>query len=223
QKVGLVIYSSLLSLMVDRHAGVHIWNLTPEQVHDVLYYFWVETIIYGPFIFFTKLSILLLYLRLLVPTRWSPLWTTIHIFIGISASFYTAITLVKIFQCNPIERAYKKSIPGRCINVPILLIVSGLFNTISDALILLVPIKACWNLKMSWQKKVAVCSVFTIGAIAPIFSAVGFACRVRTASSKDTTYDSPIILLWATAEVTTGVICACLPTLPSLLRRSNRR
>lgn len=127
--------------------------------------FWIETIVYGPFIFFTKLSILLLYLRLLVPTRWSPLWTTIQIFIGISASFYTALTLVKIWQCDPQARAWNKSIPGRCINLPVLLEVSGLFNTISDALILLVPVKACWNLKMSWQKKVGVCTIFTIGAV----------------------------------------------------------
>jgi hypothetical protein len=132
---------------------------------DRFQYFWIESIIYGPLIFFTKLSILLLYLRLLVPTRWSLLWTKIHIFISISAAFYTALTLVKIFQCQPQAKAYHKSMPGRCINIGVLLIVSGLFNTTSDALILLVPIKACWTLKMTWQKKVAVCAVFTIGAV----------------------------------------------------------
>src|SRR3954466_12595937 len=103
--------------------------------------------------FFTKLSILLLYLRLLVPTRWSFLWTTIHIFIAISLSFYTAITFVKIWQCDPQEKIWSKDVPGKCINLPVLLSVSGMFNTISDALILLVPVKACWNLRMSWQKK----------------------------------------------------------------------
>lgn len=132
---------------------------------DHLQYFWIESIIYGPFIFFTKLSILLLYLRLLVPTRWSPLWTTIHIFIFIAAAFYMALTLVKVFQCQPQTKAYHRSMPGHCINIGVLLIVSGMFNTISDALILLVPIKACWTLNMSWQKKVAVCAVFTIGAM----------------------------------------------------------
>jgi hypothetical protein len=89
----------------------------------------------------------------------------IHIFIGVSAAFYTALTLVKVFQCHPQAKAYNKSIPGRCINIGAVLIVSGMFNTVSDALILLVPIKACWTLKMSWQKKVAVCAVFTIGAV----------------------------------------------------------
>ena len=184
-EIGLAIYSSLMAILMNNFGGVHMWNLTEVQSETVLYvrnkldltnsthlyptnpiqYFWIETIIYGPFIFFTKLSILLLYLRLLVPIRWSPLWTTIHIFIGASAAFYTAITLVKIFQCSPSEKAYDISVPGHCISIPNLLIVSGLFNTISDAWVLFVPIKACWKLKLSWQKKVGVCAIFTIGAV----------------------------------------------------------
>lgn len=170
--------------MMNSNGGVHQWDLTPTQAHRVLYVrhtlsfptipshpthisqlFWLETIIYGPFIFFTKLSILLLYLRLLVPTRWSPLWTTIQIFIAISASFYTAITIVKIFQCSPRERAWDKTVQGSCIDLPVLLQVSGLFNTISDALILLVPVRAVGTLKMGWGKKVGVCAIFTIGAV----------------------------------------------------------
>ncbi|KAF2679747.1 hypothetical protein K458DRAFT_113776 [Lentithecium fluviatile CBS 122367] len=219
---GLTVYSALMGVMMERNGGVHLWDLTQDQAEPALYYFWIETIIYGPFIFFTKYSILLLYLRLLVPTRWSPLWTTIHIFIGIAASFYVSLTLVKIWQCHPMERAWKKQIPGACINLPVLLQVSGLFNTISDGLILLVPIKACWKLKMSVGKKVAVCAVFTIGAVAPIFSALGFSCRVRTAKSADSTYNDPQILLWATAEITTGVICSCLPALPPLIRKPRK-
>ncbi|KAF1993460.1 hypothetical protein P154DRAFT_385943, partial [Amniculicola lignicola CBS 123094] len=217
--MGLTIYSALMGLIMNNNGGVHQWNLTTDEVKRVLYIFWIEAVIYGPFIFFTKLSILLLYLRLLIPTRWSPLWTIVHVFICVSAAFYTAITLVKIWQCNPIERAWNKTVPGTCINLPVLLQVSGLFNTTSDALILVVPVKACWNLKMSLKKKLAVLAVFTIGAVAPIFSAIGFACRVKAASSNDYTYNNPLILLWGTAEVTTGVICACLPCLPSLFRR----
>jgi hypothetical protein len=83
---------------------------------------------------------------------------------------------------------------------------------------------------------------------APIFSGIGFACRVRTAANPDLTYNQPLILLWGyvisllitlfvtsgptnsllvhpyrTAEVTTGVICACLPCLPPLIRHPNRK
>ena len=95
-----------------------------------------------------------MYLRLLIPTRWSFLWTTVHIFIWISACFYVSITTVKIFQCTPVRKAWAKNIHGHCIDVAILLCVGGMFNTISDLFILLIPVKACWNLQMSLRKKV---------------------------------------------------------------------
>ncbi|KAF2117337.1 hypothetical protein BDV96DRAFT_644762 [Lophiotrema nucula] len=216
---GLITYSALMGLIMSNYGGVHIWNLTTDQEARVYYYFWWETILYGPFVFCTKLSILLMYLRLLIPTRWSFLWTTVHIFIWISACFYVSITLVKIFQCSPMRKAWAKHIHGHCIDVAILLCVSGMFNTISDLFILLIPVKACWNLQMSLKKKIGVCAVFTIGAIAPIFSGIGFAARWTASQNSDLTYNNPRMLLWATAEITTGVICSCLPTLPALVRR----
>ncbi|KAF2463075.1 uncharacterized protein BDR25DRAFT_298608 [Lindgomyces ingoldianus] len=217
--IGLACYSALITYIMDSDGGVHQWNLLKPTITKILYYFYIESIIYGPIIFCTKLAILLMYLRLLIPSRWSPLWTSVHVFIAICAAFYTGLTLVKIFQCNPIPRTWDKSIHGKCINTPVLLQVSGLFNTITDALILLVPVRAVWDLKMTWKKKVAVCAVFGIGCIAPVFSAIGFTYRVRAAKSADLTYNNPLMLLWATAEITTGIICACLPTLPTLFRR----
>ncbi|ORY03759.1 hypothetical protein BCR34DRAFT_573318 [Clohesyomyces aquaticus] len=220
--LGLVVYSALISTVMDHDGGVHQWNLEAPTVHKILYYFYVESIVYGPVICCTKFSILLMYLRLLIPQRWSPLWTAVHVFIYICALFYTGLTLTKIFQCHPIERTWDKSIPGKCINTPVLLQVSGLFNTITDALILLVPIRAVWDLKMTIKKKVAVCAVFGIGCIAPIFSVIGFIYRYRVAKSLDLSYNNPLMLLWATAEITTGIICACLPTLPTLFRRRHK-
>ncbi|KAF2638705.1 hypothetical protein P280DRAFT_77042 [Massarina eburnea CBS 473.64] len=164
-KLGLTVYSALMIVLIKHHGGTHIWNLTRKQAESIYYWFWIETIVYGPFIFFTKLSILLLYLRLLVPTRWSPLWTTILAFIALLTCFYIALTCVKIWQCDPISEAWRRNPGRRCINLPFLLQASGMFNTFSDVFILLVPIRACWNLKFSVRKKVAICAVFTIGAM----------------------------------------------------------
>ena len=44
-----------------------------------------------------------------------------------------------------------------------LLNTSGCFNTITDFLILFLPIKAVWDLNMSKQKKLIVVLVFTFG------------------------------------------------------------
>lgn len=77
--------------------------------------------------------------------------------------FYVATTAVKIWECSPRARIWNKSIPGHCVSIPSLLNTSGLFNTITDILILLVPVKAVWNLHMTNRRKWGVVAVFTVG------------------------------------------------------------
>lgn len=87
----------------------------------------------------------------------------IRLFMLILCLFYVATTIVKIWECTPRERIWNRSIPGTCVNISSLLNTSGLFNTISDVLILLVPVKAVWNLKMDKARKIGVVLVFTVG------------------------------------------------------------
>lgn len=77
--------------------------------------------------------------------------------------FYTSTTLVKIFACNPRAKIWDPKLPGECVNIPMLLNTSGLFNTVTDFIILLLPVKAIWNMNMKRQKKIVVVLVFTFG------------------------------------------------------------
>ncbi|KAF1962632.1 hypothetical protein CC80DRAFT_357199, partial [Byssothecium circinans] len=142
-------------------------------------------------------SILLLYLRLLVLNCWSSLWTTIHTFIAISSCFYFALKSAKVFQFSPISRGWAHSGPGSCINMPLFLQTNGRFNTISDALILLVPVKSCCNLSRGWRSKVGICAVFTIGAVSSVSIMKRAVHQCSTARSQDSTYNDPKIALWS--------------------------
>ena len=51
---------------------------------------------------------------------------------------------------------------------------------------------------------------------APVFSIVGLVVRITTIKSLDVTYDQPEIILWGAAEITTGLICVCIPPLAAL-------
>lgn len=77
--------------------------------------------------------------------------------------FYIATTAVKIWECTPRPRIWDKSVKGVCINVSRLLNTSGSFNTISDILILLVPVKTVWKLNMETSRKVGCVLLFTVG------------------------------------------------------------
>ena len=157
-----------------------------------------------------------------MPHRWDLFDWTLRIFTAILILFYLATFLVKIWECNPRERIWDRSIPGKCVNVSSLLNASGLFNTLTDIIILLIPVKSVWNLNMSTKRKVGVVGAFTVGFTyvflhrsnflsnasyihdgqlmphsAPVFSIIGFVVRIRISGSPDMAYNDPELLLWA--------------------------
>ena len=77
--------------------------------------------------------------------------------------YYITIIIVKIWECTPRARIWNKSIEGTCISVATVLNTDGLFNTLSDFFILLVPLKALWKLQMKRTRKVGIGLLFTVG------------------------------------------------------------
>jgi hypothetical protein len=57
----------------------------------------------------------------------------------------------------------------------------------------------------------------------PIFATVGFVVRLRQSGDKDTTWNQCEILLWAAAELATGILCVCFPEVAFMFRKRNRR
>lgn len=108
---------------------------------------------------------LLLYRRVFSPQRWSLFDLAIRFYMVIITIFYVATTLIKVWECIPRARIWDTSIPGTCLNISMILNASGTFNTVSDVLILLVPVKAVWNLQMKRKRKAAVIAVFTVGSM----------------------------------------------------------
>lgn len=56
-----------------------------------------------------------------------------------------------------------------------------------------------------------------------MFSIVGLAVRIQTMHSLDVTYDQPEIILWGAAEITTGLICVCVPPLAALVHPTHHQ
>ncbi|GAB1193458.1 hypothetical protein APSETT444_002674 [Aspergillus pseudonomiae] len=89
-------------------------------------------IMYGPLIFITKLSILLLYIRVFAPTKKSWMYIFIHGLLWFNAAFYLADTLLEIFACVPREKIWNPDVHGYCVNVNAMILATAILNTISD-------------------------------------------------------------------------------------------
>lgn len=160
---GTIGYCAIMRTTMSHHGGEHGWDITHAEASQAAYWFHVSAVEYGFFIGMTKLAVLWLYRRVFSPVRWSPFDMAIVFLAGFTIAFYTSTTLVKIFECTPRERIWNKDIPGRCIQIKWILNVSGGFNTVSDWLILLLPVHAVLQLQMSRTKRVIVVLAFTFG------------------------------------------------------------
>ena len=123
----------------------------------------MSSILYSIVICIAKVAVLFLYRRVFSPRKWSLFDLSIVVLIVIMVIFYTITCFVKIFECTPRAKIYNPSIQGACLSSNAIIGASGIFNTITDVLILLLPIRAVWNLKTTLGKKIVVVLAFTFG------------------------------------------------------------
>lgn len=76
-----------------------------------------------------------------------------------------AFTLTTVFQCHPIEYNWNRTIPGHCINAPAFWYGHAAWNTALDIIILLLPVPVIRSLQMAKAQKIALVTVFALGAL----------------------------------------------------------
>lgn len=113
--------------------------------------------------FFTKLSILLLFLRFFVPpqTKKTKIYYSSWAVIWFNLLYCIALVLVVLLQC-----VNKKEIPGKtCIDTYSLLVTASLINVLSDLMMLAIPLVAVWDLRLPMRRKLGISVVFAVGML----------------------------------------------------------
>ncbi|OTB19795.1 hypothetical protein K445DRAFT_18341 [Daldinia sp. EC12] len=128
--------------------------------------------------------------------------------------FFTALGISFIFSCIPREKIWNPNIEGRCINIPVILIIGTSVNLISDTTILMTPIVAVSRLQMPTKKKIRVIIAFGIGIFALIAASMRLYYSLRLFHTEDNTWDISPIGQWIIAEHAVGYIIAFCPYLP---------
>lgn len=124
---------------------------------------YVARIHYGVAICVAKLAILCLYRRIFSMYPRSPFDSAVIVLGILLILYYVATVIAKIWECVPLARAWDQSIPGSCIDVLMLVNVDGIFNLVTDFIIVIMPLRVVWNLNMKVTKKASVVLAFTFG------------------------------------------------------------
>lgn len=111
----------------------------------------------------TKLSILLQYLRIFVPTKQGKAYYAALFLIWSNLVCYLVIAFSAFFQCTPRRKIWEPYIPGHCLNFGAILVSGAVLNIISDFLLLALPLISIWRLQMATKHKFGISAVFAIG------------------------------------------------------------
>lgn len=134
----------------------------------VIQWDYVAEIVYGPTIFLVKVAILLQYLRLFAPKKTvNPvMFVGARAIIAITLVYYIISTSITIFACTPREKLWNPLVTeGHCLNNNIAVLFTCLFNIVSDVLILVLPARSVWRLRIPRRKKVGIVLLFATGLL----------------------------------------------------------
>ncbi|CZT53512.1 related to integral membrane protein PTH11 [Rhynchosporium secalis] len=218
--MGFVIPLSVLAIILANHGlGKDIWSVPPANITHILYIFYISEILYLGSSVMIRVSVLCLYLRIFsqgLSRRITHVATVGNLLYG------TAFITAAIFQCIPVHAAWTRwdgTVPAKCVNANAVGWTSAAINIILDAVTVMLPLPQLTRLVMSWEQKIHILIMFCLGFLVTIGSILRLTSLVKFATTHNITWDYVPVGYWSSIEVHVSVICACLPTLPSLFRR----
>ncbi|KAL6864649.1 putative PTH11-typeG-protein-coupled receptor [Trichoderma novae-zelandiae] len=196
--------------------GRHLIYLETYTKYQALKYLYMSQVTYKAAINLTKCSILLLYLRLFKIVGWIR-WACWGLFACVITYCVSSI-IATICQCNPVAKAFDKTLPGTCIDLARFWFANAGFSIATDIIILLLPMPLVYQLEAPGAYKIALMAVFAIGLFVVVTSCLRVATLDIFATSPDNTYDIANVM-WTIIEPNVAVICASLPILRPLVVR----
>ncbi|KAI0451240.1 hypothetical protein F5B21DRAFT_516863 [Xylaria acuta] len=168
---------------------VHQWDI---RLRDLSQFFWVRVA-----------PVLLEWSRTFVPrgTR-NTFWWTCHILLVVNVLFYVPIKIASNLSCQPHNKIWDRTVQGTCLNEGIIWTAYSCLNLASDVIILILPQRVIWRLKLSKAKKIGISIVFAFGLL------------VRYLDSMDKTFTVSAVALCCWAEMVFLFVVVCVPSVP---------
>ncbi|KAH7111824.1 hypothetical protein B0J11DRAFT_447400 [Dendryphion nanum] len=197
--------------------GNHLWDVTFSTFNgNFLKFAAICGTFYSLSIMCSKISILVLFLRFLPHKPKMVIYAAIVVVVVYSliGSFYW------LFACQPIEKFWDLSITGgSCIEWTTINIFSGVMNTATDSVILLLPIFMLRKAQLPKWEKVGLILVLMTGGFVLIISIIRLKTTVDLAPNPDLTWEYVHNGIWWMIEMHIAIVCASLPVGRAFLRK----
>lgn len=163
--LGHIVALGLVVMELHYGFGRHRYYLTQRQFTEFMKYSYGEWIQTFQTLMFTKISICILLLRIPVEKFIvRPLQGAIAFLIVTNV----VLTLLWIFQCNPIAGSWDKMRPAKCFTdaqLQRIIISQAIISIISDFVLALFPIVIFWKVQIELRIKAGLCFLMSLGLL----------------------------------------------------------
>lgn len=168
-------------------------------------------------IFFARLAILLLYIRIFFPvgTSRSAFWWLIHAVIWLNLLYTVSFILATTLQCVPQHLPWGNS----CVDQWSILVMAALINVITDIAVMVIPIASIFKLHMARKKKWTIWALFAFGALAPLLSIARLVYQVTVGKGENITVIYAVVPILASGEQTVSMVAGSAPVVSASVVR----
>lgn len=190
----------------------HQYDIPPDHVVTGLKMVLGAEIAFAAACTLTKLSMLMLFRRLLVSSTllWRRITVLAMIVVGIQGSVFI---ITVIFQCRPPQDYWKITSEPQpnCINQSSSLLVAGIVNTLTDFTVVLLPIRLVFSLQLPRRQAFVVALLFAFGFLSCFAGVFRTFFMWKVTQTFDMVWASYLVWVTASIELYVGVICASIP------------
>jgi len=163
-----------------------------------------------------KASTCLLYIAVFQQSRFQSVATAV---LTLCAMFSISMIIVTLVICMPTSAQWDPTVPGAtCGNRVSLWFWGGVFNVVTDAVVIYLPMPMVWSLYVPQGKKLMLSALFGVGILVTVVSIIRLHYVLAVDFSVDTTYTVAPAAMWSYIESTLGIIASCIPVIGPAVR-----
>ncbi|KAH0489846.1 hypothetical protein TgHK011_001339 [Trichoderma gracile] len=188
--------------------GLHSDQINQDHKVIAFKYFFAAQILYKVATCLTKSSLGMLYLRIFPGHKFRIAVITV---VGVTVAYTFAAVLMTVFACKPIEKAWRKTLPGVCVNSISIWYSTSVLNIVTDILIIGLPVNEIRRLQLPLARKLLLCALFSLGVFVIACTVIRMITVSPQTTASDQTYYQAVSNSWTFVETNVGIMCACLP------------
>ncbi|KAI5853304.1 hypothetical protein BZA05DRAFT_444329 [Tricharina praecox] len=193
--------------------GEHLWNVSSRTLQTLFKIYFAALCSYLYVALSVKISLLVFLMRHFPDAIIQKTGRGLVVFLVV---FTITGQLPLTFQCSPVRAMWEPVEGARCLGKNTLFAITvyqAVVMFVTDAIILVLPLRPLWRLKVPLRERIPLIGLFGLGTIACAASLIRFTTLAYTKDEVDFTYSVAKSGIWMNVEFSFALMAGSLPSL----------